>query len=256
MRILLMVFTVMLVGTMTFDADVFGQSGSRSSGSSAGASRGGGGGRSSGRSSGGGFSGARGSSSRGSSSRNRPVLSPAEQELLRQRQLLQQQELLKLQEESNKAAQQQQLIQLGLNPNSSLNREQNRLVFQQAKNDFKALRQRRISPDQLGLLQQPFRLRSDSIDRERRKVKWPVALRNKSSNSELDSLVEKIDSTITNATIKDLETATAFLNELNQFNTVLNSAAARGEIDSKDYARSRRLASGLANEILSSKLFM
>ena len=244
MRVPIMVFTIVFVYLSTIDSSTFGQSGTRS----VPFSRGGNG-------------NSVGSSGVGLSSRNLTGfdarrLSRTEREFLHQQRLAQQRaqaiELQRLQTEAAKARRKQELIQLGLNLNGNLNKQQYRRAFAEAKNDYRALRRLQLSPNHLGFLRQSFRLRSDTIDRKRRTTVWPDAL----LQPKFEPQVQNISSKLINGRILDAESANEFLNDLYQLNLDLNVAAANGEIGSTDYARSRRFVSGLANDVQSSNLIM
>lgn len=240
MRNSILVLTVFVIGISSLDSSVFGQTG---------AAWGGGGGSAT-RSTGSGFS------SRRIGGVGGRRLGRAERRLLRQQQLEQRQaqtrELLKQQTEAAKARKKQELIRLGLNSNGALNRRQFRRAFGEAKDDYQALRQSQISPEQLGFLGESFRLRSDNIDRKKYTANWPTAL----LNPEFETQVKIIDAKIMAMSIRDAESAGELLNDLNQLNTELNIAAANGDIGSTQFARSRRFITGLANEIRSSNLVM
>jgi hypothetical protein len=144
------------------------------------------------------------------------------------------------------------LVQLGSKPDGSANRRQSKLALDEAKRDFKLLRQRKASPNQIGVLAQPFRLSSDAIDRMKNTANWPMILKTNS----FSSIVTKLETQIMSGNIRDTASAEDFLATLSQLNFALNSAAANRDVKAIEYAEARRFVSGLANEIRASDLVM
>lgn len=236
----------LLVFSLTVCDLSLAQSGSRGFGGGGGGGVGGGGG-------GGSVSGGSGAFPGGSSTRSRRRrLSPLESQQLALQQLEIQRQVAQVQAERQRKQYKQTLAQLSLPQNKSANARQNRLAFEQAKNDFKSLRRRQVTPNQVGLLGQPFRLTNREIDRSKNTTNWPKALR----TSEFSSKVLVLDKTIMESRITDTETATLFLGELSTLNSALNTAAANGSLKIADYANARRFITGLANEIQASNLVM
>ena len=237
MRNQILVFTMVVITNLIFDSSVFAQSGG-------GAPWGGGGGSAS-RSAGGQTFGG-----------GRSRLGRAQRQVLRQQRneqlQAQSREFQRQQAEAVKSQRKQELILLGQKLNGPQNRRQNRRALGEAKDNYRALRKNQIPPEQLGLLQSSFRLRTDSINREQYTAMWPTAL----LEPEYESQVQNLDAFITSMSITDAASAQQFLDQLNQLNLALNLAAANGEIDSTRYAKSIRFVSGLANEIRSSDLLM
>lgn len=231
-----------LVFSMAVVSQSHAQSGSRGGGGGGGALSGGGG-----------FSGS--GSGFGSSYGGRR-LSRAERQRLAQQQaqLRQQQAQQAAQLRAAQAKQQfkQTLAQLVNSDNRAANSRQHRNALDQAKRDFRSLRTRQVSPNQLGPLQQPFRLTSKEINRENYTANWPAELQ----KQEFGALVQSVDKAIMDRAITNTESANQFLNELGQLNTALNTAAARGQVDITSYAKARRFITGLANEIRATDLVM
>lgn len=174
----------------------------------------------------------------------------AQQQALVGQQLAQQ--TARLQAEQAKQQFKRTLSQLTSSDNRSANSRQNRVALEQAKRDYKSLRKQQVAPNQLGPLQQPFRLTRKDIDRQNHTANWPEALRDK----QFDSLVRKIDRAIMNQAIDNSETAAQFLNDLARLNTSLNTTAANGQVNISNYARARRFITGLANEIRATEFVM
>lgn len=238
---------LILLSIIAFSDTTWAQSGSRSrprASSGGGAPRGGGVSRSSG---GGGTSRSGGSGTR---------LSAAQRSELEREQLqLQQERAKELQEQQVELAKQQRkqfLVQLGASPNGTANKQQNKLALEEAKEDYKTLRNQAVSPAQLGALNQPFRLRSDSIDRKKRTANWPKLF----DAPHYQMLVTKIDSKITGNGITDSESAQEFLDELAELNQALNSAASNGEVGRTEFAKARRFITGLENEVRATNLIL
>lgn len=219
----------------------YGQSGSRSGSGSAGRSSARGG-----SSSGGGSQRLGGvGRSGGSSSRISPSELAAlelQQRILRQSQTEEARRLTIQFERDNFI---QNLAELGRIENRSLNSKQNRIAFQSAKQDFRALRKNVVRPAELGFQDVAFRLDNKSLDRNTLRIRWPSAL------ADEKSLIEPIKSSMVNNEIVDEESAQEFLDRLGQLNQKLNAAAARGEVSATNFARARRFISGLVNEVLS-----
>jgi len=171
-----------------------------------------------------------------------------------QQQFLQQQAQFAAAAQAENAKQQrkQTLAQLAQKQNQSTNARLYRLAFAEAKKDFQNLRSKRVSPQQLGTLQQPFRLTRKDIDRDKKTTHWPEGLETK----QFEELVQKVDMSIMDSAIQDTESATLFLQDLNSLSNALNTVAASGEIDIRSYAKARRFITGLANEILVTDLIM
>lgn len=243
MRII--IFSVLIL-VMAIASDSSAQSGSRGGiGGGGGSSIGGGGG------SFGGGGGSFGGSSFGSGRLSRTQrLIQAQQE----QQYFQQQAQLAAAAQAENAKQQrkQTLAQLAQKQNQSTNSRLYRLAFAEAKKDFQNLRSKRVSPQQLGTLQQPFRLTRKDIDRDNKTAHWPEGF----ENEQFEELVQKVDMSIMESAIKDAESAALFLQDLNTLSTALNTIAASGEIDIRSYAKARRFITGLANEILVTDLVM
>ena len=197
-------------------------------------------------------SGTVGSSSRSVGSTTR--LSSAERAELQREQLeLQQQQAKQFQEQQAKLAIEQRiefLTQLGSKPNGTANKKQNSLALEEAKADYKALRNETVAAAQLGPLNQLFRLRKESIDRKKRTANWPKFF----DDPAFQTLVKNIDSKIANNGIVDSESAQEFLDELAELNQSLNAAASSGEIGLNEFAKARRFVSGLGNEIRATNL--
>ncbi len=210
-----------------FPESTFAQSGSRSGGS--------------------GFSGAGGGSFSGSGFGRYPGprLSAAEQAELIRREAELRIELQKRQAEFTQQQRKQLLSQLGTQLNGKENKRQNRLAFEEAKKNFQALNLNRVTSTQLGFLQQPFRLRKDSLNRSTRTIQWPSALQAPA----FQELVEEVETSIRENKITHSDEAIAFLEKLSQLNKQLNVAAVRGDVQKNDYALARRMISGLANEL-------
>lgn len=193
-----------------------------------------------------------GSSSRSAGSGSR--LSSAERARIQREQFeLQQERAKEFQEQQTQLAKQQRmqfLAQLGTKPNGTANKKQNNLAFEEAKDDYRALRKQAVNPTQLGPLSQPFRLRKDSIDREKRTANWPKFF----DDPAYQPLVAKVDSKITSNEIVDSESAQDFLNELSELNQALNAAATSGDVGLTEFARARRFVTGLGNEVLATNL--
>lgn len=233
-----------LVFSMAVVSQSHAQSGSRGGFGGGGASGGGGGG---------GFSG--GGSGFGNSYGGRR-LSRAERQRLAQQQaqLRQQQAQQAAQLRAAQARQQfkQTLAQLANSDNRAANSRQHRNAWDEAKRDFRSLRKQQVSPNQLGPLQQPFRLTSKEINRQDYTANWPEVLQ----KEEFGALVQSVDKAIMDRSVNDTESATQFLNDLGQLNTALNAAAVSGQVDIKGYAQARRFITGLANEIRATDLVM
>ena len=156
------------------------------------------------------------------------------------------------QAESAKANFKDTLVRLGQKSNASINRRQNKLAFDEAKRDFNDLKRGTVSPSQVGVLSEPFRLDHDSIDRMKNSANWPEVFK----SPDFEPFVMELDDQIMNGGVDDAESAEKFLNQLSELNYALNSAAVNGDVASVDYARARRFVSGLANEIRASDLLM
>ena len=130
---------------------------------------------------------------------------------------------------------------------SQQNSGQNRLAFDQAVSDFRVLRAGDVQPNKLGEIQIPFRLLDTDFDRATGTIIWPELLRGPSYNSITGSL----DEAFRNNGIKNEQKGTAALEQLKQLNTTFNRNSIEGEIAINDFARARRLITGLGNEIRS-----
>ena len=185
------------------------------------------------------------SGSRSSSSRSR-VRQPsrAQLERLAKQQQLAAQQFEKQQEEYGRQQFRQTLVQLALRENRSANSRRLREAFREAEQDYKALRGRNLTPEQVGVLQVPFRLTGKDIDRSSGAVQWPEALR----ADQFTELTKSVDTTIA-AGVNSDKTAKQFFSELEALNTAANQAAASKEIKSSDYAKARWFITGLANEV-------
>ena len=243
---------LIILSVLVFSMAVVSQSHAQS-GSRGGFGGGGGGGFSGGGFTGGGFTGG------GSGFAN----TYGSQRLSRaERQQLEQQEALVRQQQAQQAAQlraaqaklqfKQTLAQLANSNNRAANSRQHRNALDQAKRDFRSLRTRQVSPNQLGPLQQPFRLTIKEINRQDYTANWPEVLQ----KEEFGALVQSVDKAIMDRAVNDTESATQFLNDLGQLNTALNAAAVSGQVDIKGYAQARRFITGLANEIRATDLVM
>jgi len=146
----------------------------------------------------------------------------------------------------------QALIQLGQNPNGNTNSQQYRLAFEEAKEEYSALRKQVVTPENTGSLQLPFRLRRSDINRKTRTANWPKVL----DDSDYSELTGAIDSQITNGGVTTSEEAKEFLAKLTEINNLLGRAAVAGDVGSRDYARAKRFISGLANEVNATNLVM
>ena len=242
MRIIILSVLILMTA---ITADLSAQSGSRGIGG------GGGGGGSIG---GGGGSSVGGAGSIGSFGTRR--LSRAERQFQAQQEQLFRQQQAQLaaaaQAENAKLQRKQTLAQLALKQNQSTNSRLYRMAFAEAKKDFQNLRSKKVSPQQLGNLQQLFRLTKKDIDRDKKESHWPKAL----DGEQFEELVQKVDMSIMDSAIKDTESAKLFLQDLNTLNAALNTDAANGDIDIRSYAQARRFLTGLANEILVTDLIM
>ena len=220
----------LVVLSMMFASQLYAQSGSSGGSRSGGASRA----RASG-----------GSRSGGSGARSR-VRQPSRAELERLAKQQQQaaQQLAEQQKEYGRQQFRQTLIQLALRENRSANTRQLRDALREAEQDFKGLRRGNLMPEQVGVLQVPFRLSDKDVDRSSGAVQWPEALRDK----QFAELTGNVDTTIA-AGVNNDETAKQFFSELGELNTMVNQAAASKEIKSSDYAKARRFITGLANEV-------
>lgn len=225
-----------LVASMSLISEAYAQSGSR----------GGGGGA---RSSGGARASSGGSRSVGGSGRRTRRPTAAEIQLAAKQQWEQAEKAAMLQAEYSQAQFKQTLSQLALRENRSANARQSRTAFKEAKNDFKFLLSRKATPEQVGVLQTPFRLTDMDIDRSSGAVEWPEVLQ-----MELFAkLTEGIEMTISDG-VRGTDSASKFFNELKELNTVVNQAAVNKTIDSSKYAAARRFVSGLANEVRATDL--
>ena len=233
-----------LVSSLALVSESYAQSGSRG---------GGGGGGGAVRSSGGGGGGARssGRSRSGGGGLSRRARQPSPAEIARAIQKQREDAALaaKLQAEFAQEQFKQTLAQLALRENRSANSRQYRTAFREAKNDFKGLRSGDLAPEHVGVLQTPFRLSDQEIDRTDGMVQWPDAL----GMGQFAELVEGLEATIANG-VSNAETASQFFSELERLNTAVNQAAANREIDSSTYATARRFVTGLANEIRATDL--
>jgi len=146
----------------------------------------------------------------------------------------------------------QSLIQLGFRQSSRTNSTQNRVAYAEAQKDYRVLRTGKIAPGSVGAISVPFRLTNKEINRAGRSAKWPKALR----SPEFKVLVDHLNDSITNNAISTKVEAEQFLADLKTLNQSLNSVAASGRINIKDYSRSRRFITGLANEVRASDLIM
>ncbi len=236
MKSIIVIFIVGVISIASVDiSQVYAQSGSRGGG-------------------GGGISGGGGLS--GGSFYRRHRLSPFERQQLAQQQLELQQKQVQQQAQQQAVLAKQQfkqnLISLGLKKNRSSNSRQYKLAFAEAENDYANLRVSSVEPIQVGPLQQPFRLTNKDIDRVERTANWPRALR----SEKFSAMVKILDSAIMEGSVTDSESANEFLNDLEMLNAVLNTAAIRGEVSAKDYARAKRFVTGLANEVRATNLVM
>jgi len=132
----------------------------------------------------------------------------------------------------------------------SENKRQNRAAFDEAKKDYQALRSGDVSPEGLRELKSPFRLSKSDFSRDEQKANWPELL----ESNTFSELTDNLKVNLANGGITDSESAEGFINDLGVLNRELNSVAARGEIPIKEYAKSRRFVTGLANEIIASNL--
>ena len=243
------------IASMFFVVLVVAASGiaSAQSGTTGGFGGGGGGGAIGG--GGGGVGGISGGSSNGFGGFGGTRLSSAERAEIRRQQAIQRQqqaiEIQKRQAELAKINFKNTLVQLGLRTSATPNRRQNKLAFEEAKRDFKALRRHEVAPSQIGAISQPFRLDQNALDRMKNMANWPKLF--KSQN--FKQYASQIDLQITGG-LDDTESAKEFLNTLMKLNSVLNSAAFNGKVASVDYARARRFVTGLANEVRATSLVM
>lgn len=143
---------------------------------------------------------------------------------------------------------QQLLVQLGHDQNRNANKFQNRLAFDNAIQDFRNLKARRIHPNHVGFQNIPFRLDQKSLDLINYTVDWPAAL----TKEGFEMPVQMLETVMFSSRISDAETAKEFLDELTKLNYSLNLSAARGEVGRRDFAKARRFITGLANEVHSS----
>lgn len=194
------------------------------------------------------------SGSRGGGGFRRP--SRAQRQQQRQQQVQQQQiqaqQNARLQVQQAKQQYKQSLVQLGLAENRVANSRQYKLAFQEAQQDYKALRSNKVAPNQLGVLQQPFRLTSKDISQNDLTANWPNALR----SDDFGKLVQSLDQTIMNGGVDSQESAQEFLSELQALNVALNTSVTQGSVKANDFARARRFITGLANEVRSSDWVM
>ena len=247
---------ILALSVIAFSNTSWAQSGSRSArggataragGSTGGASRSTGGAS---RSSGGGSVRSSGSGTRSLGGSGSRLSSAQRAELL----LLQQQQAKEFQEQQVEFAKKQRvqfLAQLGNQPNGPANKKQNSLAFEEAKGDYRALRNQTVDPAKLGPLSQPFRLRNDAIDRKKREANWPKFF----EDPAYQPLVTKINSKIMENEIVDSESAQEFVGELAKLHQALNAAATNGEVGRTEFARARRFVTGLGNEVRATNLF-
>ena len=167
-----------------------------------------------------------------------------QQELIRQQQAQQAQQAAQLRAAQSKQQFKQTLSQLASKDNRKVNSRQNRQALEEAKRDYRNLRQGQATADTLGTLQVPFRLTKKEINRKNNTASWPSALK----KEEFGTLVETIDSAIMERAIASTESATEFLTNLGELNSALSTAAAEGRVDITSYAKARRFITGLANE--------
>ena len=236
MRNVITLCAIVILVSVTFVSDSYAQSGSR-----------GGGSRSSGGGSRASSSGGSRSASGGSRTRARRP-SPAELQRLAEQQQKEAQRLAKLQDDSNREQLKQTLAQLALRENRSANTRQLREAFREATRDFKRLRSGKQTPEQVSVLQVPFRLSDKDIDRSDGTVQWPEALR----ADQFNELTESLE-TILSDGISSKKSAKKFFGELGALNSALNQAAVNQEIKSSKYAKARRFVTGLANEVRATK---
>ena len=223
----------------------YAQSGARSIGGSGARSVGGGGAvRSS------------GSRSFGGSSRRSTGPSAAERARLQQQQLKLERELAIENAEATAELSRQQykqtLIQLGDDPNGNANTQQYRLAFDEAKSEFKALINKRVSPNSTDNLKQPFRLPKKDLNRKSGKLNWPSIFK----SEDFSEVTDELDSQITEGGLSTSEEAEEFLTKLMEVNSQLGEAAVAGDIKSTNYARAKRFITGLANEVKASDLVL
>lgn len=230
-----------IVLSLTFVCQSFAQSGSRGGGGGfrGGGTSGGGGVRSSG----GTRSGFGGSGTR--------VRQPSRAELARLAEQRKQeaQRLAELQDGFEREQFKETLVQLALRENRSANSRRQREALREAVQDFKSLRSEQLTPDQVGVLQVPFRLTDKEVDRSNGTVQWPEAL----LAEQFSELTESLNTTLADG-VSDAESVEQFFGELKELNSALNQAAVDREIKSSNYAKARRFVTGLANEVRATDL--
>ena len=136
----------------------------------------------------------------------------------------------------------QTLVKLSLRENRLANSRRKREALREAVRDFKSLRSERLTPDQIGVLQVPFRLTDSEVDRSNGTVQWPEALQ------QFSELTESLDATVADG-INSVESAKQFFTDLEKLNTAVNQAVVNREIEPSSYATARRFVTGLANEV-------
>lgn len=144
------------------------------------------------------------------------------------------------QQQANAEARRKQLLnQYAANPNSRENRTQYSSAYDDAKAEFMAIRQGSI-PVAGRRLQRPFLLRSNELNRAKRKIRWPKTLL-QDQHKETVVEIEKF--------IADMKKNAQDLRSLiERLALQIEQRVVERSIDIKDYAKAKRFISGLANE--------
>jgi len=117
-------------------------------------------------------------------------------------------------------------------------------ALRESERDYKGLRSGNLTPEQVSVLQVPFRLTDKDVDRAGGTVQWPEALQ----ADRFNELTKKVDAMVADGVNSD-KSAKQFFSELGELNTMANQAVVSKEMKSSDYAKARRFITGLANEV-------
>ena len=146
------------------------------------------------------------------------------------------------------------LVELGANPNSSQNRRQRQLAFQEAKKEYVALKRMEISVSDAGkFLREPFRLTSKEVDRDKRTINWPKPLLEPDHEETIAEIDERIadneDDESTSEDEDEEELTSEELDQLlSQINMQLGERVLSRDISAANYAIAKRFVTGLSND--------
>lgn len=150
-----------------------------------------------------------------------------------------------VQQKLEQASRDNLLRSLGQDSNAALKRKYAKIAFNEAANEYRALKRMNIS-DVSMLLSTPFRLSSEDINRANGKVNWPKTFEDTKHQTVIRNIELDIQDTHNGVEIASSQ----FIANFKQLSLQLGERAKAREISLKDYAVAKRFLTGLGYEAI------